>query len=352
MTTVAAVKSKNEISPEQQQILDNMNGMEMAAVLMLSLSEDDAAQIFRHLEPKQVQRLGMAMASMKDFSHERVTAVHRQFIEDIQKYSNIGIGSEDFVRKALVAALGEDKAGNLVDQIIMGSGARGLDSLKWMDARQVASIIQNEHPQIQTIVLSYLDPEQSAEILSQFPEQVRLDLIMRIANLEEVQPAALQELNDIMEKQFAGAAGAQAAKMGGLKAAASIMNYLDTNVEGQLMDAIRDSDEEMSQQIQDLMFVFENLIDVDDRGIQTLLREVPGELLQKALKGADDQLKDKILKNMSKRAAEMMLEDLAAMGPVRISDVEAAQKEILSVARRLSDAGEIMLGAGGGEDFV
>ncbi|MBP8172860.1 MAG: flagellar motor switch protein FliG [Aeromonadaceae bacterium] len=352
MTTVAAVKSKNEISPEQQQILDNMNGMEMAAVLMLSLSEDDAAQIFRHLEPKQVQRLGMAMASMKDFSHERVTAVHRQFIEDIQKYSNIGIGSEDFVRKALVAALGEDKAGNLVDQIIMGSGARGLDSLKWMDARQVASIIQNEHPQIQTIVLSYLDPEQSAEILSQFPEQVRLDLIMRIANLEEVQPAALQELNDIMEKQFAGAAGAQAAKMGGLKAAASIMNYLDTNVEGQLMDAIRDSDEEMSQQIQDLMFVFENLIDVDDRGIQTLLREVPGELLQKALKGADDQLRDKILKNMSKRAAEMMLEDLAAMGPVRISDVEAAQKEILSIARRLSDAGEIMLGAGGGEDFV
>ncbi len=346
------MSEKNQISTEQQQLLDAMSGMEMAAVLMLSLNEEDAAQIFRHLEPKQVQRLGMSMASMKDFSHDKVTAVHRQFIEDIQKFSNIGIGSEDFVRKALVAALGEDKAGNLVDQIIMGSGARGLDSLKWMDARQVASIIQNEHPQIQTIVLSYLDPEQSAEIMSQFPEQVRLDLIMRIANLEEVQPAALQELNDIMEKQFAGAAGAQAAKMGGLKAAASIMNYLDTNVEGQLMDAIRDSDEEMSQQIQDLMFVFENLIDVDDRGIQTLLREVPGELLQKALKGADDQLKEKIFKNMSKRAAEMLAEDLSAMGPVRVSDVEAAQKEILSVARRLADAGEIMLGAGGGDDFL
>ena len=346
------MSEKNQISSEQQQLLDAMTGMEMAAVLMLSLNEEDAAQIFRHLEPKQVQRLGMSMASMKDFSHDKVTAVHRQFIEDIQKFSNIGIGSEDFVRKALVAALGEDKAGNLVDQIIMGSGARGLDSLKWMDARQVASIIQNEHPQIQTIVLSYLDPEQSAEILSQFPEQVRLDLIMRIANLEEVQPAALQELNDIMEKQFAGAAGAQAAKMGGLKAAASIMNYLDTNVEGQLMDAIRDSDEEMSQQIQDLMFVFENLIDVDDRGIQALLREVPGELLQKALKGADDQLKEKIFKNMSKRAAEMLAEDLSAMGPVRVSDVEAAQKEILSVARRLADAGEIMLGAGGGDDFL
>ena len=239
-----------------------------------------------------------------------------------------------------------------MDQIILGSGARGLDSLKWMDARQVASIIQNEHPQIQTIVLSYLEPEQSAEILSQFPEQVRLDLVMRIANLEEVQPAALQELNDIMEKQFAGAAGAQAAKMGGLKAAANIMNYLDTNIEGQLMDSIRESDEEMSQQIQDLMFVFENLIDVDDRGIQTMLREVPGDLLQRALKGSDDQMREKIFKNMSKRAAEMLADDLEAMGPIRVSEVEAAQKEILSIARRLADAGEIMLGAGGGEEFL
>ena len=221
-----------------------------------------------------------------------------------------------------------------------------------MDARQVATIIQHEHPQIQTIVLSYLDPEQSAEILSQFPEPVRLDLILRIADLEEVQPAALQELNEIMEKQFAGSAGAQAAKMGGLKAAASIMNYLDTNIEGPLMDAIRETDEDISQQIQDLMFVFENLIDLDDRGMQSLLREVPGELLQKALKGCDDALKEKFFKNMSKRAAEMLKEDLKVMGPIRISDVEAAQKEILATARRLADAGEFVLGGGGGDSFV
>ncbi len=341
-----------ELSEEQRALLEGMTGIDKAAVLMLSLNEEDAASIFRHLEPKQVQRLGMAMASMTDFSNEKVSAVHRLFLDDIQKYSNIGIGSQDFVRKALTAALGEDKAGNLVDQIIMGSGAHGLDSLKWMDARQVATIIQNEHPQIQTIVLSYLEPEQSAEILSQFPEPVRLDLIMRIANLEEVQPAALQELNEIMEKQFAGSASAQAAKMGGLKAAASIMNYLDTNIEGQLMDAIRDNDEEMSQQIQDLMFVFENLIDVDDRGIQTLLREVSGDLLQKALKGSDDNLKEKIFKNMSKRAAETLKEDLQTMGPMRLSDVEAAQKEILTIARRLADSGEIVLGVGGGDNFV
>ena len=344
--------SGTELTEEQTQLLSTMNGYEKAAVLMLSLNEEDAAGIFRHLEPKQVQRLGMTMASMSDFSHDKVTAVHRCFINDIQKHSSIGLDASGFIKDVLVQALGEDKASNLVEQIIMGSGSHGLDSLKWMDARQVATIIQHEHPQIQTIVLSYLDPEQSAEILSQFPEPVRLDLILRIADLEEVQPAALQELNEIMEKQFAGSAGAQAAKMGGLKAAASIMNYLDTNIEGPLMDAIRETDEDISQQIQDLMFVFENLIDLDDRGMQSLLREVPGELLQKALKGCDDALKEKFFKNMSKRAAEMLKEDLKVMGPIRISDVEAAQKEVLATARRLADAGEFVLGGGGGDSFV
>ncbi len=330
--------------------VEKLEGVEKAAILLLSLSEEDAAQILKHLEPKQVQQVGTAMAAMDDFTQEKITAVHKLFINEIQNFSTIGFQSEDFVRKALTAALGEDKASNLIDQIVMGSGAKGLDSLKWMDSKQVANIIRNEHPQIQTIVLSYLDPEQSAEILAQFSEKVRLDLMMRIANLEEVQPAALLELNEIMEKQFAGQAGAQAAKMGGLKAAADIMNYLDTNVEGPLMDAIREHDEDMSQQIQDLMFVFENLADVDDRGIQAILREVQQDVLMKAIKGADEALKEKILKNMSKRAAEMLVDDLEAMGPVRISEVEAAQKEILSIARRLSDAGEIMLGGGGGAD--
>ncbi|MBN8444798.1 MAG: flagellar motor switch protein FliG [Gammaproteobacteria bacterium] len=329
-----------------------LDGVEKAAILLLSLSEEDAAQILKHLEPKQVQKVGMAMASIEDLNQAKISAVHRLFIEQIQNFSTIGFQSEEFIRRALTAALGEEKASNLIDQIILGGGAKGLDSLKWMDSKQVANIIRNEHPQIQTIVLSYLEPEQSAEILSQFPEKVRLDLTMRIANLEEVQPAALQELNEIMEKQFAGQAGAQAAKMGGLKAAADIMNYLDTNVEGQLMDSIREHDEEMAQQIQDLMFVFENLLEVDDRAIQAILREVQQDVLMKALKGADETLREKILKNMSKRAAEMLADDLEAMGPVRVSEVETAQKEILSTARRLADAGEIMLGGGGGEDFL
>ncbi|PLC59834.1 flagellar motor switch protein FliG [Photobacterium carnosum] len=333
--------------------IKSLNGTEKAAILLLSLNEQDAASIIRHLEPKQVQRVGGSMASMKSLNQDKVSSVHRSFLEEIQKYTSIGMGSEDFVRNALVAALGEDKANNLVDQILMGSGSRGLDSLKWMDPRQVANIILNEHPQIQTIVLSYLEPEQSAEILSQFSERVRLDLMMRIANLEEVQPAALHELNDIMEKQFAGQAGAQAAKIGGLKAAAEIMNYLDNNVEGLLMDQIRENDEETAIQIQDLMFVFDNLIEVDDRGIQILLRDVPQELLQKALKGADDMLRDKFYRNMSKRAGEMLQEDLETMGPIRVADVETAQKEILSIARRLSDSGELVLtGNGGSDDFL
>jgi flagellar motor switch protein FliG len=332
--------------------VSKLEGVDKAAILLLSLSEEDAAQILKHLEPKQVQKLGSAMAKVDDMTQPKINAVHKHFIEEIQNYSTIGFQSQDFVKRALTAALGEDKAANLIDQIMMGTGAKGLDSLKWMDSKQVASIIRNEHPQIQTIVMSYLEPEQSAEILSQFPEKVRLDLLMRVANLEEVQPAALQELNEIMEKQFAGQAGAQAAKMGGLKSAADIMNYLDTNIEGQLMDAIREQDEEMSQQIQDLMFVFDNLVDVDDRGIQTILREVQQDSLLKAIKGAEDELKTKITKNMSKRAAEMLLDDLEALGPVRVSEVETAQKEILSVARRLADAGEIMLGGGGGDEFL
>lgn len=341
-----------EENSEKSYDVSQLAGVEKAAILLLSLTEQDAATIIRNLEPKQVQRVGEAMTRMGDLSQEKVSAVHRAFLEDIQKYTAIGMGSEDFVRNALIAALGEDKASNLVDQILLGSGSKGLDSLKWMDPRQVATIILNEHPQIQTIVLSYLEPEQSAVILSQFAERDALDLLMRIAILEEVQPAALHELNEIMEKQFAGQAGAQAAKIGGLKAAADIMNYMDNALESSLMEQIGQNDEEMASQIQDLMFVFDNLSEVDDRGIQTILKDVQQDSLIKALKGADEGLRDKIFRNMSKRAAEMLQDDLDALGPIRVADVEAAQKEILSVARRLSDAGEIMLSSGGADEFL
>lgn len=347
LPTTSLSNSVMELTDDEKLAYNDMSGLDRAVLLMYSLSEDDAAAIFRNLQPKQVQTLSMRMSELSNFTQSQVNAVHKMFLKDVTQQSNLGLETPDFVRRALVAALGEDKANNLVEQISLSSGSRGLDSLKWMDSRQVASIIQNEHPQIQTIVLSYLEPEKSAEILAQFPEPVRLDLIMRIATLEEVQPAALQELNEIMEKQFAGAAGAQTAKIGGLKSAADIMNFLDTATETKLMTSLQAQDKEMGLQIQDLMFVFENLVDVDDRSIQTLLRDVPSETLQKALKGADDTLKLKFFRNMSTRAVKALKEDLAAMGPTKISDVEAAQKEILNIAHKLADAGSIVLSRGG-----
>ena len=329
-----------------------MSGIEKAAILLLSLSESDAASIIKHLDPKQMQKIGVTMTSMNDYDHLKVTGVHQLFLEEIQKFSAVGFNSETFIRNTLTTALGKDKAQNLIEQILATGGAHGMESLKWMDSGQISSIIKNEHPQIQSIVLSFLEPDQAAEILEQFPEKNRLDIVTRIAKLDEIQPTALQELNSIMEKQFIDQGGSQAAKMGGMQTAANIMNLLEPTIENHIMENIREADASMAQKIQDLMFVFDNLMDVDDRGIQAILRDTETDALTKALKGADESLRDKLLKNMSKRAAEMLLDDLEAMGPIRVSEVEAAQKDILATARKLADAGEVMLGGGGGDGFV
>jgi len=331
--------------------LNKLSGADRSAILLMSLGEDDAAKVLQHMGPKEVQKIGMAMAELSNIQKETVIGVLDGFLDVVEDQTGIGIGSEDYIRNTLRAALGEDKADSMVDRILLGANTKGLDTLKWMDAKSVADVIQYEHPQIQSIVLSYLDSDQAAEILSFLPEKNRLDLTLRICALDSIQPAALQELNDIMEKQFSGAAGSKAANIGGIKTAADIMNFLDTAVESHLIESVKEVDEDLGQNIQDLMFVFDNLIDVDDRGIQTLLREISTDTLILALKGADDEVGDKIFKNMSKRAAELMRDDLDAMGPVKLSDVESAQKEILTVARRLADSGEISLG-GSGEEMV
>lgn len=330
----------------------NLSGVEKAAIFLLSLSEPDAANIMKHLEPKQMQKVGVAMTNMDNFDHQRVSSVHERFLHDIQRFSSVGFNSEQFIRNTLTTALGKDKAENLIKQILATGGTRGMESLKWMDSSQVAGIIKNEHPQIQSIVLSFLEPQQAAEILEALPDKLRLDLITRIAKLDKVQPAALQELNEIMEKQFEGQGGSQAAQLGGIKSAADIMNLLDPAIESQIMDNINDVDEAMAQKIQDLMFVFANLMDIDDRGIQAILRDVDSDVLAKALKGADDALRDKLLGNMSKRAADMLRDDLDAMGPIRVSDVEEAQKQVLEITRKLADSGTVMLSLGGGDGFL
>ena len=326
-------------------------GPERAAILLMSLGEAEAAQVLKHLGAKDVQKVGQAMASLTNVSREHAASVVTRFVDEIENQTSIGVGADDYVRRVLVGALGEDKASGLIDRILLGRNSKGLEALKWMETRAVADLVRNEHPQIVSIVLAYLDPDQAADILVQLPERMRGDVLMRIARLDGIQPAALRELDEIMEKQFSGGGNLKTSSVGGVKVAANILNLMDSSNEGKIIASISETDADLGTSIQDLMFVFDDLAEVDDRGIQALLREANPELLGVALKGAEPRLRDKFMKNMSKRAAEMMVEDMEAKGPVRLADVEAAQKEILTVARRLAEAGTIMLG-GKGEEFV
>jgi flagellar motor switch protein FliG len=330
----------------------SMGWTDKAAILLMSLGESQSAEILKHMNPKEVQRLGVAMANLKNVSKNQVEEVVSEFSNAVSEQTGFGVGNDEYIRSVLVGALGEDKASTVIDRILLGRNSKGLEALKWMDPKQVAEIIRLEHPQIISIVLSYLEPDHEAEVLGNLPPRVQPDIIMRIANLDGVQPRALQELDDILEKQFSGNTGAKTSSVGGIKNAANILNFMETSTEASIMDQVTESDEDLAQNIQDLMFVFDNLVDVDDRGIQTLLREISTDSLILALKGADDGIKEKIFKNMSKRAAEMLRDDLEAKGPVRISEVETAQKEILGIARRLAEAGDISLGGGGGDEFV
>ena len=329
---------------------EGLTDIEKAAVLLISLGEGDAAEILKHLGPKEVQQIGEAMSRLDNVPQSRVESVVSDFLDVVSDQTGIGINNDRYIRAMLNQALGEDKAKTLIDRILFSTNTSGLDTLRWMDARQVAEIIRFEHPQIQAVIVSYLEPDQAANVLSFFDDKVRLDIVMRVAALDQIQPQALQELNDMLESQFSGPRSTQLTRLGGVKSAANIMNFIDTQIEAELMDAIKESDEGLANQISDLMFVFDNLLDVEDRGIQVILREIQTDQLVLALKGADSQLQEKIFKNMSKRAAELLRDDLEAKGPVRISEVESAQKEILNVARRLADDGEITLG--GGDDMI
>jgi flagellar motor switch protein FliG len=327
------------------------SGTERAAILLLTLGESEAAQVLKHMGAKEVQRIGAAMAKLANVSREEVHGVISEFSQNVETQTSVGVGADEFLRRVLVEALGQDKAAGIIDRINIGRSSKGLEALKWMDAREVAELIRHEHPQIIAIVLAYLDADQAAEVLGDLPASVRADVVARIATLDGVQASALTELDDIMEKQFSGKTGGKSSVLGGAQAAAEIINFLEPSQESALMEQIEKSDEALAARILDLVFVFDNLIDVDDRGMQELLRQVPAEKLLLAMKGAEDTLKEKIFKNMSQRAAEMLRDDLEAKGPVRLSEVEAAQKEILQIARKLAEAGTIAL-AGKGEEYV
>ncbi|MEO9078854.1 MAG: flagellar motor switch protein FliG [Rhodanobacter sp.] len=327
-------------------------GAQHAAILLLTLGEREAAEVLKHLSARDVQAVGTAMAALSSVSRAEVEQVLVKLDDDMGRQTSLGVGTEDYIRAMLVNALGESKADGLIDRILLGRSSKGLESLKWMESRSIAEMVNQEHPQIIALVLAHLEPDQAAEVLGYLPARVRSDAVMRIATLDGVQPNALNELDEIMERQVSGGTKKlKTASVGGLKAAADILNAMETSREVELMTSIRGQDEALGGRIEDLMFVFEDLAELDDRSMQALLREVPSASLTTALKGAEPAIREKIFANMSKRAADMLRDDLEVKGPVRLSEVDAAQKEMLSAARKLADAGQISLSSGG-EEFV
>jgi len=333
--------------------MSDNDGVTKGAILMLALGEEGAAEVMKHLAPREVQKLGEAMSVMKAIPQEEVENVLQDFSDVADLSSSLGLDSDGYIRSVLTKALGDDKASSLLNRILGGGGdSSGIESLKWMDAESVADLIHNEHPQTIATILVHLERDQACEILGFFTERLRNDALLRIATLSGVQPTALRELNDVLTKLLSGSDMLKKQPMGGIQAAADILNFMGGDNEASIMEHLKSYDPDMAQKIMDKMFVFENILEIEDRGIQLLLRDVQSDALVTALKGASEEMREKIFKNMSQRAAEMMREDLESKGPVRLSEVEAQQKEILLVVRRLADEGQISLGAKGEEAYV
>ncbi len=324
-------------------------GVMRSAILMLALGEDEAAEVMKFLSPKEVQKLGTAMSTLKSVGREQVETTVAAFMTEVEQSSEFGLDSDEYIRSVLNKALGEDKASGLLNRILQSRDASGIESLKWMDPLTVAEFIKNEHPQIIATILVHLDADQASDIIGHFAERLRQDVMLRIATLDGVKPVALRELNDVMTKLLTGNENIKKQTMGGIKVAAEIMNFMSGDNEA-IMEGLKSYDDDMAQRIMDEMFVFDNIIDIDDKGIQVMLREVQSETLIVALKGTTEEMREKIFKNMSSRAAEMMKEDLESKGPVKLSEVEAQQKQILQIVRRLSDEGQIQLAGKGGDD--
>src|SRR5688572_694269 len=328
-----------------------IKGTERAAILLMTLGEQSAASVLRHMDIEEVQKLGVAMAGLADVPRERVTDVLGQLLVAVQAKTPIGIGTSDYLKKVMTDSIGERRAGALLGRIFKGRESTGIDSLKWMEPRAVAEIVKREHPQIIATILAHLPSQQAADVLKDLDSQTQADIAMRMARLDEVPETALQELDGIVERQTKEATAVKTAKLGGVKAAADMINLLGPK-QGTMIEAIQAEDAELGELIKDALFVFDNLLDIDDRGMQAVLREVQADSLATALKGADEEVREKIFKNMSKRAAEILRDDIASKGTVRLAEVEQAQKEILAVVLRLSEEGTIMLAGAGGDEFV
>ena len=327
-------------------------GVEDAAILLMSLGEEEAAEVFNHLEPKEVQHLGEAIARMRAVTKERIGNVLDRFAKESTEMGVLVADNDEYIKAVLRKALGDDKANLLIDRIIQGSDVTGIESLKWMDAGSVAELLRNEHPQIVAAILVHLDPDQSSSVLKFFPERQRNEVMVRIATLDGIQPSALKDLNEVLSRVLAGGQQIRKSSLGGVKPAAEIINMMGSSIETSVLDYIREADGDLAQRIMDNMFTFDDLIKLDDKGFQSLLKEVQTESLIIALKGASPEIREKVFKNMSSRAAETLREDLESRGPVKLSEVEAEQKELLKIVRRLADEGQIVMGGGGDDEYV
>ncbi len=328
------------------------DGVESAAILLMSLGEEDASEVFKHLAPKEVQRLGETMAKLSVITRDRMSAVLDKFVAVAGEHHLLVPDSDEYVKAVLRRALGEEKAGLLIERIMQGSDVSGIESLKWMDSASVAELVRNEHPQILAAILVHLDFDQASEVLKQFTERQRNEVLIRIATLDGIQPSALKDLNEVMSQLLSGGDRLKKSSLGGAKTAAEIINLLGSSIETSVLDYVREADSDLAQRIMDNMFTFDDLEKIDDKGFQSLLREVQSESLIIALKGATPELREKVFKNMSTRAAETLREDLESRGPVRVSEVEAEQKEMLKTVRRLVDEGQIVLSSGGEDDYL
>ena len=331
---------------------DNLTGTQKSAILMMLLGEDEASEILKNLTPKEVQHLGAAMYSVQGLSQDAVNAVLDEFLSTMKEQTSLGLGAGNYIRNVLTKALGDDKAQSVLSRITPSSSDRPIEILDWMDARSISELIVDEHPQIIALVISYLESDLGADVLMLLPEDAQPEVIERIATLQTVQPEALRELEEVMQRKFKSNTSLRASQVGGVKAAGNIMNYTQQNMEARIMKVIGKNDKDLMQAIMESMFVFENLIMSDEKSLQVLLRSVNTEDLVLALKGADEQLREKLFSCMSSRAAANIMDEMDALGPVRLTEVQEAQKAIINVARRLSDEGTIVLAGRGGDDFV
>ena len=338
-------------SEKLRQEMERLTHIQRAAVLMLLLGEQEAAKIISYLDPKEVQPLGAAMVSVADLSQEAISSVLDQFISTIKKQTNLGLGVSEYVETVFKRALGDDKAASVLGRILPGNSSKGLEILRWMDARSISEMIRSEHPQIVAIILSVLDPDVAADVLNFLPLESRPEIVSRVATLDTVPPSAMLELENIMKKQFSSNSTSGSSSLGGVMTAAKILNFTKTLPLAGIMSSVTEDDPDLAQKIQDNMFTFDNLVTCDNRSIQVIMRAVDPDLLMVGLKGADDGVKNKFLDNMSTRARSMFIDDMEAKGPMRLADVEEAQKQIMRIARKLADTGDIVL-AGGGDDFV